>query len=275
MKVVWRIFILFALVGSLQAGTASAGLLGVNFLTPFSTLYDVDPATGGLSNPRSTTPAGALSGIALNSAGTLLYGFTPVLGNLVTINPVTGATSVVGPTGLLLVEGDLAFGPTGTLYGADAISGATQSLVSFNLTTGAATIVGTLATDDISGLAFSSGGTFYGLDTHVNSGGNPTLVTINPATGAVLTNVATTGLSAVNSLAGMTFDANGTLYVTGGGSLYTLNPVTGAATLVGTHSGDLSGLAFVPSTTVPEPATIVLLALGLAILSSTPRRKLH
>src|SRR5262245_29836790 len=105
---------------TVAAGRAEAGtLLGNDFIS--GVLYDVDTSTGAATNPRGGG-IGHVAGIAFRSDGTL-FGLTAFGGSpansLVTIDPTTGASTLVGPTGLTgIVEGDITFSPTtGILYG--------------------------------------------------------------------------------------------------------------------------------------------------------------
>src|SRR5215207_4239010 len=106
---------------------ASAALLGVDlgsFVVPggVSRLYDVNQATGTATNPR-LTGTNLLVDIAFAPSGTL-YGVTSQVAggpvsSLYRLDPVTGAATLIGPTGVTILEGDLAFNPiTGTLFGA-------------------------------------------------------------------------------------------------------------------------------------------------------------
>jgi hypothetical protein len=87
-------------------------------------------------------------------------------------------------------------------------------------------------------LALSPSGTLYGITTDGSTG---RLYTINTSSGAA-TSVATLGIDPAN--AGLTFTADGRLWMVQGVSLFSVNAATGATTLVGADSGSaFSGLA--------------------------------
>ena len=116
---------------------------------------------------------------------------------LATLDPSTGAPTLIGPTGLGPVAGLAWSAGTQTMYG---ITGCTQQgpsqLVQIDLATGAATVIGT--TDrNLGSLEFAANGLLYaGGDTR--DGGN--LYIIDPATGAS-TPVGATGFANVTGLA--------------------------------------------------------------------------
>ncbi len=271
---------------SAVASTVSAQevLLGVEFRDgSFSgnnaRLLDVDPATGVTSNVRFTG-ADVLSDIAQTPDGTL-YAINDDFGvvngssagsSLLTIDPATGATTVVGAAGVQLLEGDLAVGLDGTLFGTTSVNG-TTSLLTFDTTTGEATTVGTLegTATDASGLAFSPSGDLWLLDTTFAFPSTQAFLRrIDPSDASVLQTVPLD--RALGTVAGLVFDDNdGTLYLADGDfggtdMLYTVDLATGALTPQGTTVsrpplfGGLSGLDFV---VIPEPATATLLV-GIA-----------
>jgi len=134
-----------------------------------------------------------------------------------------------------------------TLYGATGSNGIGGNLVTISTLTGSATVVGALVDGGgnpygLTGLAFHPGnGTLYG----VTNNGSPTspgsLVSVNPATGQV---TFIGGFVAFSGAFGdIAFDATGVLYGTRavGSDLYTINLVTGAASLVGGASGVSTG----------------------------------
>lgn len=132
-----------ALLGSAHTGGGPA------------TLYWIDPATVG---------AGVLGAIGFDRVGAIakhpttgvFYAAaqrpapdgTPVL---ITVDPVTGAGTEIGPTGVAGSVTDMSFYSDGTLYLFDGPTGG-YNLHTVNLTTGAATLVGN------TGLAGSGGG---------------------------------------------------------------------------------------------------------------------
>ena len=171
-----------ALAVSLQfSGSARASLIGSDLA---GNLYDVNLSTGAATNARATGITN-LMGIAFGPNG-VLYGLgTSSYQNvsLYTINPVTGASSLVGTSANAANfndsygEGDLRFNPaTGTLYG-----------IEYN--------------------RFQSGG------------GPPDVIqqvfTINPATGATSNFVSLPYFnnSGVVDYDGITFDATGKVYL--------------------------------------------------------------
>lgn len=162
----------------------------------------------------------------------------------ITPGPNLGNVTVIGSSGVVL--GDIAFDPSGHLFGIGPVSGTPPyNLYSLSTTTGAATIIGALNPTippvpcgtqicPPNSLVFSSAGTLY---TATNN-----LYTINPATGAdTLIGPLGDGFVSGGDLA----FANGKLFLsTADNRLVTVNPATGAATLVGPLSvPNIFGLA--------------------------------
>ncbi len=113
-----------------------------------------------------------------------------------------------------------------------------------NLFTGATTLIGAMNNpDDIEGLAFSPGGTLFGADD------DNFLVTIDVTSG----NSTTVGaLGADFESGGLAFDCSGNLWMTTdiGNNFFSVNPSTGAATLVGNIGTLISGLTVGPDGTI-------------------------
>jgi hypothetical protein len=259
------------------AGPAPADVIGID--TDSGNLYRVSTSNAALTLIGNTAVT-FWGDIQFAPNGTL-YGFTVGVGPLLyRINPTTAASTPVGSTGLALVfEGGLAFSPGGTAYGANSGGPDNDQLFTINLTTGAATLLGTLSgSHDLNGLAYRSDGKLVGLDRVINS-----LLLIDPATLAVST-LAPLGPT-VGAVGGMTSADGSTGYfstsgpvgsIPGTNSLYSFNLFTGSFALVGSFAptiGDtgISGLAQTP---IPEPASLSLtsLAAGLAALAGNRRR---
>ena len=247
-------------------------------------VYNVNASTGAASGPRTTGGTGGLLGLATAADGTL-YGLNSggasstgrSAGQLVTIDPATGATVAIGSLGLTsLSEGDLAFDPTtGTLYGvSNEQDQFDRRLFTINTATGASTDLGNITrfgaivnSSDFSAMAFTADGSLLLLDTFMDR-----LYTVDKATAEVS---AAVDLSTdLGGVAGMVFDRDaGTLYVADGSdaasNLYTLNPTSGTLTLIGPTgvAGGLSGLAFV----VPEPTGLAVF--GMAGVGLLRRRR--
>ena len=257
------------------ATLALIALLSLTALAPAgsATLLGIDLFTGNLSSINAANgsatligPTGLNSpiGIAFNPGGTL-YALT-LLGGLYTINPNTGAaTLVTSVSGFTTGEGDIAFSPTGTLYEVGGANGTNLDLFSINTSTGSATDIGTITTNshDLSAMAFDSSGNLWVFD---QSGSQ--LFRVSTATGAILATVSV-NISGTGNVAGMSFNpANGILYVgTGLGTngLYTLNTTTGNLFPIGPSGINISGLAFTPAA-VPEPATFGIILAGAVML---------
>ncbi len=206
-------------------------------------LYQIDLATG-IATAIGPVGFTDVEGLAFDCAGNL-FGVDDVTDQLITINPATGAGTAVGLLGIggVGIENDfgLAFDFAGNAW---LSTDAPGNFYSVNPATGAAALVGAQG-QAVTGLAANAAGVIFGL------GGDLTnnLVTINPATGAA-TAVGPLG-GAVSLLldGGLNFDAGGTLWGLGDptpgtgnpGQIFTINVVTGAATLVATPT--VGGLA--------------------------------
>lgn len=200
---------------------ASDRLLGVYL----NALYEVDKTTGattriaqiGLQPP---------SDIAYDPLLNCFYGTSGNM-TLYRIDPATAVRTVIGPTGLpqnstILVG--LAFDPgPRTLFATD-----TANLLTLNIATGAATIIGPIGGIFVMDLALDPGsGTLWAARA------NGELVTLNRATGAGTT-VGGFGAGSPQTIGFI--PSSGKLYASNFGStasLFTVNTATGAATPVG------------------------------------------
>ncbi|HUI06077.1 MAG TPA: PEP-CTERM sorting domain-containing protein [Verrucomicrobiae bacterium] len=238
--------------------------------------YSVNPDTGAatLIGPIGFNQVGAID---FDASGTLY-----AVGNrvsdgtqvLLKINPATGAGTEIGPTTLSANVQDISFrNSDGALFGYSV-----GSIYTFNIATGAATLLGSTGDGFPSGngLAFSPFDTLYKAD-------NNNLSTIDQSSG-VATPVLSLSYPVANSRAnGMDFDnATGILWASvnagSGGSgmnyLATIDVNNGDVTEVGmTQSG--SDALVVAIALIPEPGTFALVGMGLVGLLALRRHKKH
>jgi hypothetical protein len=247
----------------LVAVTADASAAPFSYVTTSSGQFGtVDLSSGAFSQIGIQGPA-PFTGIATGADGTI-YGMD-ASNRLVTIDPTTGATAVVGPSGVgFAVFGGLA---SGGLYGLDI----NNKLYSVSVTTGAATLVGatgipTLALHGYANSLAGNGSTLYYTEERGSPGAlASTLFALDPATGTATT----IGLTGIHDIVGSVFD-NGGLYGFTSPflssstipSIWSLDTSTGAATFV--HTLDPAAAPVFGGTPVPEPSSLLLLVSGFA-----------
>ncbi len=202
-----------------------------------ATLFRIDLDTGAVkvvgpvTIPNSTQPD--IEGLAFNTANGLLYGFTTGPGQnkyLVSIDPATGATTVIGASSPV---GEMGTEFVGNTFYAVVGSGNTSQLYTVNTATGGFTAVGgtTGANIAIDGMAYNSGnGKMYGLD---KSGSSTYLYEINLATGAASHPVLVGNNVDLQNLA---YGLDGKLWAVDrvSGQVYQIDPVAGGLSLVST-----------------------------------------
>ncbi len=229
--------------------------------------------TGLISNVGTT--ANNMDAITFNSSGTL-YGATSGAGSLYTINPATGAATMVhalvGASNASLTYGisGLAFQPgTGTLYGSTSPDSPNSgnSLVTINPANGQVTVIGATGTGRAyTDISFAPNGTLYGW--LIGSGASTiSAATINLTTGAGTSLGSPQTPSGLPDGGGLAVNASGVIYVAANGhagapcspstscsgALWTINPANGATTTVATLTGGpgsaptITALAFSPS----------------------------
>jgi hypothetical protein len=190
-----------------------------------------------------------------------LYGMIAAGSNgaqLATVNTVTGAaTPIASPTG---VPGlfSMSFTPDGTLY---AASFETDDLYTVNLSTGAASVVGSLGFTGVMDLAWDSfDGKMYAIESF---GSGSALYSINLTTGAGT--LVTTPSN--DCLMGLVVDSTNRFLATdncvSSSPLYQINTTTGALSNLGnTGIGGSMGGDIAPA---PEPLPVLTLGSGLAL----------
>jgi uncharacterized protein YjiK len=246
-------------------------------------LWDIDPVTGAGSNPRPLGSNG-FGALAQSPTGELYAIRFLATADFYQIDPITGATTLIGPMGASDIEGGLDFDPTtGILYGVNAGGGVTGGLFTVDLGTGAMAIVGPILDTgggviDASAMAFDESGDLYLLRTEAIP---MELWQIDPSDASTLSVTPIPGLAMSSTLAigGMEFDdSSGKLYVLyeGGGALAEVDPITGASTILGPTPAN-AGLEIVapcgpppsgfivPSSSLPSLAMLAAAMLGTGL----------
>lgn len=159
---------------------ANATLYGSSYHTSAGSLYKIDPANGSLTViGRSSLD---IDDFGSTTSGLFVVG---VDRNLYSINPTTGAPTLIGPIGVSLGSWRSLSTNSNTLYFATG-----ADLYTLSTTTGAATLVGSMGGPEM-GAMLQEGGILYGGE---NTPGF-SVDTLNPTTGAATTGPAVTGTS--------------------------------------------------------------------------------
>jgi hypothetical protein len=259
---------------------------------------EMDLATGTFS-PIGPVPGTIQYLVPGPNASLLTMSFN---GDLDSINRMTGATSVIGPTGFADCStpstpscgpnSQLSFGmAAGTLYATSFAN----NLYTVNPATGKATLVGVTGIPAVPFVPASTNpdGSFNFYDENLFGVGgklyaNFDAATFNPAT-SVFTTVIAPALYQIDAGTGHASkiastdlglititDLNGTIYGFNGvtNQVVTLDVTNGTTSFVSNIDAS-AGLVGGAAPTVPEPASIALAAIGIASIVFSRRRKRH
>ena len=268
----------------LGANAARAAEISALVAEENGNLDKLDITTGAVSVIKNNGTV--YEGLAYNANESVLYGTvsTSFLSatSLVTINPTTGVSALVGSNGNGVALTTITNLANGQLFGVDA----NDSLYQINPNTGAATLIGptglgSLATSFFANSLASNGTT---LDYTLELGsGDSSLYTLNTTTGKA-TLVGSTGVAGIvgSAFAGPTF-TTGQLYgFLNNGQTDTIDLATGAATPLNDNGltdifggvGIVTSVA-VPAVPLPPAAWSAMALLGGLVCIGAAKRKLR
>ena len=282
-----KIFVLLAsALFSLVAGPAIAspalyGLGDINLSAARnnSNLYTIDSSTGAATFVGSTgfnlrgLTIDPLSGRAFASAAQ-----SSGSGGLYEINLSTGAASLVGGT---QNYSEMVFDGSGNLFGyGDRRETGAYNFYSIDVSTGVGTLLNDFAISTgahaLFGIAYSSSeDETYLFQSGWGSGDG--LWTVDLTDGTVTAVVLGANQPYRPELAA---DSSGNLFSTdrdfgtNGTNFYSVDKTTGNTTLIGSNGAGINSLAFASSVTVPEPGAIMVLALGVAGIAYSRRKRM-
>ncbi len=229
-------------------------------------LFEIDMATGAKTQIGTVSSnAGTTGGLAYDRVSDTLYLSSTSNDSVYRLNLATGNATLIGTYGPDVVMHGIEWdSSTNTLY---AASSTPNSFYTVNTSTGAATLVGSIGLTSFNNLGYDSTNDVM----YMTNGGTDNLYRIDRSTGAT---TLVGGLLASSNPNGMTYNAdNGVMYMVDNttDTLYSLNLQTGAANAIGsTGTGNLLGLVYVNP--IPEPATMLAMAAGLAALVGRRRK---
>ncbi len=250
-------------------------------------LYAVNLANGtatlvGAIRLPGSKPIG-VTGMAAHPSTGVLYGITSEQSpnhprSLVTIDPTSGAATLVGDLGM--IGSDIAFDAKGTLY---VWLPATSQLGAVNTSSAVVSPIGKAGpAGSPAGIAVDPNGMVY----VTSKGASGTLDNVDLATGALQVGPPLTGAPFSTQINSMSFSPSGLLLAvnSNGGSpantrLVTINTATGAVAMIGALPDDTDALAFTasgsnlaPTLTTMNPGARVVIAVistALVVLAGT------
>lgn len=288
LPVIYRTALGAAAFAALAAATGGAHAQVLVGLTSSNQITRFNAATPGVSTSVAITGLAAgdrFVGLDLRPSNNTIYGIT-LSNQLYTVNETTGAATFVAALSASAVTGTqgwgIDFNPVADFAGAASLRlvGSAGGNFAVNASTGAVTTATPVATgytgvsytnSTIAGAPATTG--LYYINSATDTLGfastgfnNPTISTVG-ALGVDVLNA--NGFEVLGN--GMAYAAlnvdNGSLAT----NLYSINLMTGAATLLGQYNGTLSGLTV---SVVPEPGTYALLLAGLAFVGFSAKRRL-
>lgn len=259
----------------------AATLYGIEFdgVTP---IYTVNQTTGALTMGPSTgrpsigdlASTGGTDILAVDLSANVLFRFNPLTGGTNSSVAISGTNFLPGtqtPQRIVSIAYDTAagrvYGTTDASYG-----GVNGDLYGIDPTTGTAVRIGATGLGSLYGLAFNAAdGQLYG--TTGGFSGTNRLYRINPLN-AVATLIAGLTSTANFDLAFRPGDNVLFMSSSGNAALYTVDPLTGASTLVGPFGGsaNIAGLAFTETTAIPLPPSVALFLAGAGVFGWAARR---
>lgn len=286
--------LMFPLALVLCTASASAGpivyVVNANF-NNFTGQFGTMDLTTGAFNPIGPVTSDPLSSLVPGPNGKLLS--VSESGNLDSVNPATGAVSVIGAIPVVAETGNAPYSIAelnGTVYATDLYG----NLYTLNTATGASSLVGLTgipicpsvydASDVSDETLFTANGnlyaTFDGVDLASSPVGivdSPELYQINPATGvATMLGPTALGIDAALQISGTVYGlAFGYAY---SNTVLSLNVANGNTTFLNNYvssptAGGVNAVDIIGAAATPEPASIALAGIGIAVLLAFGRRR--
>jgi sugar lactone lactonase YvrE len=240
-----------------------------------SSIIRVDPTTGSQTILSSGGYLHTVAGIAVAPNGDI-FATSAGYQEIVRVDPVTGAQSIVSAGGLFVSLRGIVMDASGQLYVADTYQTAPGRIIRVDPSTRAQTTVSSGGNFlDPTGIVLDDNGNIIISDNgNTDARFGAAVIRVDPLTGAQT--VIASGGDFV-SPAGIAFDASGKLVLVdsnsflGGspfydGAVFRVDPVTGTQTIISSVGMFVnpSGVAVI----LPEPISLTLLMMGLAVLLS-------
>lgn len=238
-------------------------------------LYTIDKTNASAIEVGSFGVGGYMAGLAYDADNDIMYGTTTGTDRLYSIDYRTGGANFIGDLGVTLMHGLAYDNSTDTLFGVfgklgdDGLYG--DGLYQIDVSTGNSTLIGNIGyyndnhENTVHGLAVHPiTNDLYGITGGMGFGS--AMVRIDKTTGS---GTFLHEYNIYNGMTGLAFLPDGTLYAINNqaGALFTLDILSGSIQCIGyTGYGNALGL-----TCVPEPTTVLLLALGSLIIARRRR----